>query len=75
MYISVSVYQCCQVAEISAKKVKRGRGKIKLAGRIGGRIFGGILLKGAEEYFLKKFPLNVADKLSEAKKNFNFVSN
>jgi hypothetical protein len=31
------VEQCCQVAEIPAKKFKRGRGKRKLAGRIHGR--------------------------------------
>jgi hypothetical protein len=31
--------QCCQVAEISAKKLKRGRRKIKLAGRNDVRIF------------------------------------
>jgi hypothetical protein len=29
--------QCCQLAEIPAKKLKRGLGKRKLAGRICGR--------------------------------------
>jgi hypothetical protein len=31
-------FQCCQVAEIPAKKLKRGRRKNKLAERICGRI-------------------------------------
>jgi hypothetical protein len=53
-----SKQQCCQVAEISAKKLKKGRRKIKLAGRICGRILAKFYQKWQKrtgEYFLKKF--------------------
>jgi hypothetical protein len=56
--VASTISQCCQVAEISAKKLKRGRGKIKLPGRICGRILAEFTKsgrKGAGEYFLKKF--------------------
>jgi hypothetical protein len=43
---------CCQVAEISARKLKRGQGKIKLAGRICGRILAEFDQKGPENIFL-----------------------
>jgi hypothetical protein len=46
------------VAEISAKKLNRGQGKIKLAGRICGRILAEFYQKwqkGAGEYCIKKF--------------------
>jgi hypothetical protein len=45
------------VAEIQAKKLKRGPEKKKLAGRICGRIFAEFCRKGAEEIFGKNFLL------------------
>jgi hypothetical protein len=67
------------VAEISAKKLKRGRGKIKLAGRICGRILAVFTKsgrKGAGEYFIKKSSLSSGtDTLSETKKNLNLILN
>ncbi len=41
--------QCCQVAEIPAKKLKRGRRKKKLAERICGRILADFYQKVAEK--------------------------
>jgi hypothetical protein len=41
------------VAEISAKKLKRGRGKINLAGRICDRILPKVADKGAENILNK----------------------
>jgi hypothetical protein len=43
------VVQCCQMAEILAKKLKRGRRKKKLAERICGRILAEFYQKGAEK--------------------------
>jgi hypothetical protein len=51
--------QCCQVAAISAKKLKRGRRKIKLAGRICGRILAEFYLKWQKmgrKVFSKEIP-------------------
>jgi hypothetical protein len=47
------------VAEISAKKLKMGRGKLKLAGRICGRIFAKFyqkLQKSGRRIFSKEVP-------------------
>ena len=38
LFLLCGVSQCCQVAESPAKKLKRGRGKKKLAEKICGRI-------------------------------------
>jgi hypothetical protein len=45
------VYQCCQVDEILAKKLKKGRGKIKLAERIYSRILPKVAEMGPENIF------------------------
>jgi hypothetical protein len=47
--------QCCPAAEISTKKLKRGRGKIKLAKEFVAEFFTNRGRKGAEEYFLNPF--------------------
>ncbi len=44
-----SSVQCCQVAEVPAKKLKRGRRKKKLAERIYGRILAEFYQKVAEK--------------------------
>jgi hypothetical protein len=49
VHIYIHTYQCCHVAEISAKKLKRGQRKIMLAGRIYGRISAEFLRKVAEK--------------------------
>jgi hypothetical protein len=51
--------QCCQVAEIPAKKLKRGRRKKKLAERICGRILADFTKKWQKrgrKKFLKEVP-------------------
>jgi hypothetical protein len=47
--------QCCQEAEIPAKKLKRGREKKSLTGRTCGRILPKVAEKGAGKSFEKKF--------------------
>jgi hypothetical protein len=70
--------QCCQVAEISAKKLKRGRGK-KSAGKVSGRILAEFYQKWqkrGQRIFSTKVPyFNGMDILSETKKNVNFIAN
>ncbi len=51
----LSVRQCCQVAEIPAKKLKRGRRKKKLAERICGWILAEFYKKAAEKGLQKIF--------------------
>jgi hypothetical protein len=60
--------------EISAKKFKRGQVKIKLAGRICGRILPKVAEKGPENMFSRRSLLNGTDTLLETKENFNFIS-
>jgi hypothetical protein len=59
--------QCCQVAEIPAKKLKRGLGK-KVGRKNLWPNFAKSCRKGAEENLLKKF----LTLLSETKAKFNF---
>jgi hypothetical protein len=65
--------QCCQAAEISAKKLIRGRKKIKLAGKSCGRILAEFYQKwqkrGPGNIFERSSLFNGTDTLSEAKKN------
>jgi hypothetical protein len=51
---SATVNWCCQVAEIPAKKLKKGRGK-KVGWKNSWPKFGRMLPKGTEKNFLKKF--------------------
>ncbi len=74
------VKQCCQVAEISAKKLKMGRGKIKLAGRICGRILAEFYQKwrkrGRRILYKKDRYLTVLTHFQrQKKKNLNLFSN
>jgi hypothetical protein len=73
--------QFCRVAEIPAKKLKRGRGKKELPGRIRGRILAEFWpnftksgRKRPEENFLKKFLISSNDKHSVLKKKVNLIS-
>ncbi len=61
--------QCCQVAKISAKKLKRGQGKIKLAGRISCRILQKVAEQGPENIFWRSSLFICTDTLSGTKKN------
>jgi hypothetical protein len=64
--------QCCQVAEIPAKKLaKRSRGK-KLAGIICGRMFAKFCQKWPKKICKKSSLLYSNNKLSETKAKFNF---
>ncbi len=71
--------QCCQVVEIPAKKLKRGRRKKKLAERICGRIlaefYQKVAEKGPQKIFKRSFlflAMKTTYNLYQDKIKFNF---
>ncbi len=72
------VGQCCQEAEISAKKLIRSRGKIKLAGRICSRILAEFYQKRqkrGQRIFSKEDPyLMVLTHFQRQRNNFNYIT-